>query len=128
VIVARSSGGGPSIAPGEIVRTEPLTSGYRVVGKVRKHGAASITVRITRVDSSAGEARNVALIPGKEIVFERPVAGSVTLARNGHLIPSAAGLKDGDTITVVGEFTSVQVPPGAPHDGYSYIGVEATSR
>jgi hypothetical protein len=123
-----SGGGGPTVAPGSIVGSGALTSGYRVTGKVIKVSAASLTVQITSLNFSAGEARNVVFLPGAEIDFERPADGTVVLARNGHLISTTTAIRRGDTAVIVGQFTSVIVPPGPVHQGYAYFGVEATSK
>ncbi len=123
-----SGAGGPAVAPGSIVGTGPLTSGYRLTGKVVKVSASTVTVQITSVDFSAGEARNVVLRPGAEIEFDRPADGTVALARNGHLITSVATIHKGDTVELVGQFTSVVVPPGPVHQGYAYFGIEASSK
>lgn len=93
-----------------------------------KETAASLTVRLTSLDFSAGEARNVVLRPGAQIDFERPADGAVALARNGHLITTTTAIHNGDTVKLVGQFTSVVVPPGPVHQGYAYIGVEASSK
>jgi len=127
VVLAASSGGGrPTIPPGTIV-AHPLTSGYRVTGTVKARTIASITVQVASVDYSSGDARNTVLFPGATVEFDRPAEGTSAIARNGHLIAGPADLHPGDKITVVGEFTEVVVPPGAAHNGYAYIGVEATS-
>jgi hypothetical protein len=125
VIVSSSGGGGSTIAPGTIVG-RPLTSGYRVTGTVKARGTASITVHVTTIDYSSGDARNTVLFPGATVEFDRPADGSAAMARNGHIIPDPSTLHTGDKITVVGEYTSVVVPPGPAHDGYAYIGVEAS--
>jgi hypothetical protein len=126
--VGGSSGGGPAVAPGSIVGSGPLTSGYRVTGKVVKAAPASVTLSIVSLDASAGEARNVVLRPGAQIEFDKPADGTVALARNGHEITSAADLRRGDTVVLVGEFTSVATPPGPVHQGYAYIGIEASAK
>ncbi len=132
VIVALALGGsgssGPAVAPGSIVGTTPLTSGYRLTGKIIKVTASTILVRITSLDASGGEARNVVLRGGAQIEFERPVDGPVALARNGHEVASPDKLHAGDTVVLVGQFTSVVTPPAPAHQGYAYLGVEATSK
>jgi hypothetical protein len=131
IIVAMSGsggGGGSSITPGAIVGTGPLTSGYRISGTVTKVGAASLVVKITALDAESADARNVVLQVGSTMEFDRPAEGAVALARNGHRITTASQVHKGDTVVLVGEFTSVQVPPAPAHDGYAYIGVEASSK
>jgi len=130
VIIAAtsSSKSGQTIPPGGIVQSGPLTSGYRLTGLLKKHSADTLTVQIQRVDASAGEARNVVLRPGAEVEFDRPAQGGIAVARNGKVVASPAGLKDGDTVTLVGQFAPVVVPPGPAHDGYAFFGVEATSK
>ncbi len=125
---ASSGGGGQKITPGTLVGSQPLTSGYRLTGKLKSHTADSLVVQITAVGSESGEARNVVLRPGVMQEFDRPAAGTVQVARNNHIISSPAGLHDGDTVTLVGEFTSVVTPPAPAHDGYSFITVEASSK
>jgi hypothetical protein len=126
VLVASSGGGSNPIAPGTIVG-RPLTSGYRITGTVKSKSAATITVKVATVDYSSGDARNTVLFPGATVEFDRPAEGSAAIARNGHLVTDASSLHTGDKITLVGEFTSVIVPPGPAHNGYAYIGVEASS-
>jgi hypothetical protein len=128
VVISGSSDQGKAVAPGAIVGTAPLTSGYRLSGKIVKHSAATILVDISRVDSSAGEARNIVIRQGAQIEFDTPADGPVALARNGHEITSPLKLHDGDQISLVGQFTSVVVPPAPAHDGYAFIGVEASSK
>ncbi len=53
--------------------------------------------------------------------------GTVALSRNRRLVAGPDKLQVGDTVILVGQFTSVVVPPAPPHEGYSFIGVEATS-
>ena len=126
VSVASSSGGGAKIVPGSLVGTGPLTSGYRLTGTVKKRTAASISVEITSVEFAAPEARNVVLRPGVTIEFDRPAQGIVLMARNQRRITGPMALHVGDTIVLVGQFTSVQVPPGPVQQGYAYFAAEAT--
>jgi hypothetical protein len=70
----------------------------------------------------------VVLRPGAQIEFERPADGTVALARNGHEITTTAGIRSGDTVVLVGQFTAVATPPGPARQGYAYIGVEASSK
>jgi hypothetical protein len=132
IVVVLATGGsgnaGPVVAPGSIVGTSPLTSGYRLTGKIVKVTSSTNVVRITSLDASGGEARNVVLRPGAQVEFDRPTDGTVALARNGHEVPAPDKLHAGDTIVLVGQFTTVAVPPGPPHPGYAFIGVEATSK
>jgi len=128
LVVAASSGGQRRIAAGDIVGTQPLSSGYRVTGTVRHHGDASVIVRIARVDTAGGEARNVILRPGADIEFDHPSDGTVAVARNNHLVASALSLHDGDAIVLAGQYTSVVVPPAPPHDGYAYFSIEASPK
>jgi hypothetical protein len=121
-----SSGGSPKIVPGSLVGTGPLTTGYRLTGTVKQRSAASLTVVITQVEAAGAEARNVELRPGARIEFDRPTDGPVSLARNRHLVSGADQIHVGDTVTVVGQFTSVTAG-GPPHQGYAYIAVEASS-
>ncbi len=127
VLVVTSSGGGQTITPGTIVG-RPQTSGYRVSGKVTRRTDASVTVLISAVDYSSGDARNTVLFPGNTIEFDRPAEGPTAVARNGHIVATPAALHVGDRLTLVGEFTSVVVPPGRAHDGYAYLGIEAESK
>jgi hypothetical protein len=127
VALSGSSGGGRAVPAGSIVGSGPLTSGYRITGKVLKATPTTLLVRIASVDYSAGEARNVVLRPDAEIEFVRPADGTVALARNGHEITSTAGIHNGDTVVLVGQFTSVVGAPGPAHQGYAYIGVEASA-
>jgi hypothetical protein len=127
VAMSGSSGGGRAVPTGSIVGSGPLTSGYRLTGKVVKATPTSLTVRIVSVDYSAGEARNVVLRPGAQIEFVRPADGTVALARNGHEITTTAAIHSGDSVVLVGQFTSVVGPP-ATHQGYAFIGVEASSK
>jgi len=126
VSVASSSGGGTKIVPGSLVGTGPLTSGYRLTGTVKKRTATSISVDITSVDYAAPEARNVDLRPGVPIVFVQPAQGIVLMARNQRRITGAMDLHTGDMITLVGQFTTVQGPPG--QQGYAFFAFEATSK
>ena len=130
VIVAVSSGGGSgvSVPPGTYVGSAPLTTGYRVTGKVQVRSAASITLSITRVDFKSGEARNAVLAPGQVVEFDRPAQGLVAIARSGRRVSDASKLHVGDVATLVGQFTSVAVPPAPAHDGYAFFAVEASSR
>jgi hypothetical protein len=128
VLVSATSGGsGAAVAPGSIVQSGPLTTGYRITGKVKARSAASITVQIATVEFAAPEARNVVLFGGQVIEFEEPAQGVVVVARNAHRVSGPAKLHNGDKVTLVGQFTSVAVPPAPAHDGYSFFGVEATS-
>jgi hypothetical protein len=126
VLIAASSKGSPTIAPGTIVG-RPLTSGYKVSGKVTAHSATSLTVRISAVDYSSGDARNTVLFPGAIVEFDKPTDGVVAIARNNHAVDTAGALHNGDTVTVVGEFTTVVGPTGGSHPGYAFIGIEASS-
>lgn len=128
VAVASSGGGGARVAPGSIVGDAPLTSGYRLTGTVLARTVDTIELRITRVDASAGEARNVVLRPGARIEFDRPADGTVALARNGRQVSGPDKLQVGDVVTLVGQFTTVDVPPAPPHPGYAFIGVEASAK
>ncbi len=124
---ATSGGSGATVPPGSIVQTGPLTTGYRITGKVKARTAATITVQITSVDFAAPQARNIVLFGGQVIEFVEPAQGVVAVARNGHRLNGPADLHVGDKLTLVGEFTSVIIPPAPAHDGYSFFGVEATS-
>jgi hypothetical protein len=123
--LASSGGGGTKIVPGSLVGTGPLTSGYRLTGTVKKRTATTISVDITSVNYAAPEARNVDLRPGVTLVFDQPAQGIVLMARNQKRITGAMGLHVGDTIVLVGQFTSVQGPPG--QQGYAFFAFEATS-
>jgi sulfur carrier protein ThiS len=121
--VGGSGGGAPAVAPGSIVGNGPLTSGYRLSGVVKARSATTVTVLISRVDASAGEARNVVIRPGATIEFEHPADGTVAVARNGHVVPGTGALHVGDSVVLVGEFTNV----GPGRQGYAFIGIEASS-
>jgi hypothetical protein len=127
VLVSATSGGpgAPTVAPGSIVQSGPLTSGYRISGTVKAKAATSVTVTITAVDYAAPEARNVVLFAGQVVTFEQPTQGLVVVARNGHRVTGAAQLHPKDTLTLVGQFTTVGAPPG--HPGYAFFGIEASS-
>jgi hypothetical protein len=129
VLVSATSGGGssPSVAPGSIVQNGPLTTGYRVTGRVKARAATSVTVTIAAVDFAAPDARNVVLFPGQVILFEEPAQGVVAIARNGHRINAPSDLHNGDKVTLVGEFTAVGAPPAPAHQGYAFFGVEAST-
>jgi hypothetical protein len=122
-----SGGSGQKVAPGTLVGNGPLTSGYRLTGKLKHHTADTIVVDITAVTAASADARNVVLRVGVEQEFDRPADGTVQFARNNSIVSSPAAFHDGDTVTVLGEFTSVNVPPGPAHDGYAFISVEASS-
>jgi len=126
ISVASSGGGGAKIVPGSLVGTGPLTSGYRLTGTVKKRADASILVDITSVDFAAPEARNVVLRPGVTIEFDRPAQGIVLMARNQRKVTGPMALHVGDTIVLVGQFTSVQVPPAPVEQGYAFFAFEAT--
>jgi hypothetical protein len=128
IVVALSAGGGggTKVAPGSLVGTGPLTTGYRLTGTVRQRTPSSLTLSITQIEASGAEARNVVLRPGARVEFDRPVDGPVMLARNGRLVSGADKLHVGDAVTLVGEFTAV-TGPGRPHQGYAYLAVEASS-
>jgi len=129
VLVGAASGGGstPIVAAGSIVQSGPLTTGYRVTGRITARSAASLTVTIATVDFAAPEARNVVLFGGQVIEFEQPAQGVVAIARNGHRVNALTKLHTGDKVTLVGEFTTVGVPPAPAHQGYALFGVEASS-
>jgi hypothetical protein len=126
VVLSSSGGSGPAVVPGAYVQSGPLTSGYRVTGRVKARSAAAVTVTITTIDFAAPEARNVALVPGLVVEFDRPAQGLVNVARNGHRVSGPSALHPGDKVTLVGQFTTVAVPPGPPHDGYAFFGIEAS--
>jgi len=128
VVASSSSGGGAKIVPGSLVGTGPLTSGYRITGTVKARTAASISVDITGVDYAAPEARNVVLRPSVTIEFDRPAQGIVLMARNQRKITGPLNLHVGDTIVLVGQFTTVQVPPAPSQQGYAFFAFEATSK
>ncbi|HZQ56700.1 MAG TPA: hypothetical protein VFA84_01620 [Acidimicrobiales bacterium] len=128
VIVSAASGGSgtPTVAPGSIVEHGPLSSGYRITGTLKAKTAAAATVTITSVDFAAPEARNVVLFAGQVITFEQPTQGVVAVARNGHRVNGVAQLHTNDTLTLVGQFTTVGAPPG--HQGYAFFGIEARTK
>jgi hypothetical protein len=127
LLVGATSGGSGSaaVAPGSIVQSGPLTSGYRISGTVKARGASSLTVTITAVDFAAPEARNVVLFAGQVVTFEQPTQGLVAVARNGHRVSGVGQLRVKDKATLVGQFTTVGAPPG--HPGYAFFGIEASS-
>lgn len=125
--VGSTSGSGPAAAPGSIAGNGPLTTGYRLSGTVKARTATSVTVQISRVDASGGEARNVVLRPGATIEFDKPADGTVALARNGHVVAGLMQLHVGDSVVLVGEFTDVVHPGGPARQGYALIGIEASS-
>jgi len=128
VIVSAASGGPstPTVAPGSIVQSGPLTTGYRISGTVKAKAATSVTVTITTVDYAAPEARNVVLMAGQVITFEQPTQGIVAVARNGRRVGGVTQLHVKDKVTLVGQFTTVGAAPG--HQGYSFFGIEASSK
>jgi hypothetical protein len=129
ILIAGATSGGsgsPTVAPGSIVQNGPLTTGYRISGTVKARTPTSVTVAITTVDFAAPEARNVVLFPGQVIPFEQPTQGVVAVARNGHRINGVGQLHLNDTVTLVGEFTTVGAAPG--HQGYAFFGVEAHAK
>jgi hypothetical protein len=125
--LSSSSGGSSKIQTGALVGSGPLTTGYRLQGTVKARSADSVTVDITQVDSAASEARNVLLRPGVQIEFDHPRDGPVELARNNHVIATALAIHVGDTVTLVGQFTDVGVPPAPDRQGYAYLAIEAHS-
>jgi len=129
LLIGATSGGSssPSVAPGSIVQSGPLTTGYRITGKIKARSATSITVTITTVDYAAPEARNVVLFGGQVIEFDEPSQGVVAIARNGHRVDTPANLHTGDAVTLVGDFTSIG-PPASSRQGYAFFGIEATSK
>ncbi len=126
-VVASSGGGGTTIQPGTIVGRQ-LTTGYKVSGKVKARSDATVTVQVTSVDYASGDPRNAVFFVGATVEFDRPAEGTTAIARNNHIVATPAALHPGDKATVVGEFTSVLVPPGTAHNGYAFLGIEATSK
>jgi hypothetical protein len=122
---ATSGSGSPPVAPGSIVQSGPLSSGYRLSGTVKAKTPTTVTVTITAVDFAAPEARNVVLFDGQVVTFEQPTQGLVAVARNGHRVSGAAQLRTKDKLTLVGQFTTVGAAPG--HPGYAFFGIEAAS-
>ena len=129
VVVGATSGGSssPSVAPGSIVQSGPLTTGYRLTGKLKARSATSVTVTIRTVDYAAPEARNVVLFGGQVIEFDEPSQGVVAIARNGHRVDTPTNLHAGDTVTLVGDFTNVG-PQATSRQGYAFFGIEASSK
>ena len=127
LIVGAASGGSstPAVAPGSIVQSGPLSTGYRVSGIVKERTDNTVTVTITAVNFAAPEARNVVLFPGQVVMFEQPTQGLVAVARNGHRATGVSQLHTNDKLTLVGQFTTVGAAPG--HPGYAFFGIEASS-
>jgi len=125
---ATSGGSSPSVAPGSIVQSGPLTTGYRITGRIKARSATSVTVTITTVDYAAPEARNVVLFGGQVIEFDEPSQGVVAIARNGHRVDAPDKLHTGDAVTLVGDFTGVGPPTPASRQGYAFFGIEASSK
>ena len=119
-----SGGGGRVVPAGQLVGTGTLTSGYRLVGKVHARAAHAVTIDITQVEAAAPDARNVILHAGLRQEFDTPATGTVQVARKGRLVSSAAALHVGDMVTLLGQFTSVTVPPAPAHDGYAFFAIE----
>jgi hypothetical protein len=127
LIVSAASGGSTTsaVAPGSIVQSGPLSSGYRITGTIKEKTPTAVTVTITAVDFAAPEARNVVLFAGQVVTFEQPTQGLVAVARNGHRVTGVSQLHVKDKLTLVGQFTTVGAPPG--HQGYAFFGIEASS-